>query len=133
MCLDPQKFLYRNFGTCRIFYDCIFGVTPQLKSSKKSIFRLFLKCDLDGFRYRFLVQNNSKTPQGHISGRISSFRPISATLSKFEFLAKIDFFAIFWIFDFQNMTGHLAGSDQKCVFWPEIVSLDPKNTSTYLI
>ena len=114
MCLDPQKFLYRNFGTCRIFYECIFGVTPHLKSSKKSIFRLFLKCDLDGFRYRFLVQNNSKTPQGPISGHISSFRPISATLSKFEFLAKIDFLANFGIFDFSKYDLPFGRK------WPEI-------------
>ena len=127
MCPDPQKFLYRNFGTRRIFDDCIFGVTPQLKNSKKSIFRIFLKCDLDGFRYRFLVQNNSKTPQGPISGHISSFRPISATLSKFEFLAKIDYLAIFGIFDFSKY-GLPFG--RKYDWWPEIVSLDLQNTST---
>ena len=79
-----------------------FGV-PQVKIAKKSIFFWnFLKFDLNAFRYRFRVQNNSKTPQEPISGHISSFRPISATLSKFEFLAKIDFLMIFGIFDFSK-------------------------------
>ena len=79
-----------------------FGV-PQVKIAKKSIFFWnFLKFDLNAFRYRFWVQNNSKTPQEAISGHISSFRPISATLSKFECLAKMDFLAIFGIFDFSK-------------------------------
>ena len=99
MCLDPWKFLYRNFGTSGIFYECIFGVTPREKL-KKVDFSSFRKCGLDGFRYQFRVQNNSKTPQGPISGHISSFQPISATLSKFEFLAKMDFLAILGIFNF---------------------------------
>ena len=60
----------------------------------------FIKIDLNALRYRTGVQNDSKTPQGPISGHISSSRPISATLSKFEFLAKIDFLANFGIFDF---------------------------------
>mgnify|MGYP006900142944 CR=1 FL=1 len=49
-------------------------------------------------RYRFRVQNNSKTPQEPISGHISSFWPISAAVSKIEFLAKIAILAIFTYF-----------------------------------
>ena len=30
------------------------------------------------------------------------------------------------------MADHLAGSGRKCDIWPEIASLDPQNTSTYL-
>ena len=77
-----------------------FGV-PQVKIAKKSIFFWnFLKFDLNAFRYRFRVQNNSKTPQEPISGHISSFRPISADISKIEFLTKIAIFAIFTYFWF---------------------------------
>ena len=74
-----------------------FGV-PQMKIAKKSIFWNFLKFDLNAFRYRFRVQNNSKTPQEPISGHISSFRPISADISKIEFSTKIAIFAIFTYF-----------------------------------
>ena len=80
--------------------------------------------------YRIGAQSSSKTPQGPISGHISSFRPISATLSKFKFFAKIDFLANLAISNFQNMTCHLAESDRKYDWWPEIVSLDLQNTST---
>ena len=45
---------------------------------------------------------------------ISSFRPISATLSKFEFLAKIDFLANFGIFDFSKYDLPFGRK------WPEI-------------
>ena len=73
-------------------------VVPQVKIAKKSIFQSFSKFDLNEFRYRFRVQNNSKTPQEPISGHISSFRPISADISKIEFLTQIAIFAIFTYF-----------------------------------
>ena len=72
------------------------------------------------------MQNDFKTPQGHISGHILSFRSISVTLSKFEFLTKIDFLANFEIFDFSKYD-LLFGRK-----WPEIVSLELQNTSTEL-
>ena len=81
-------------------------------------------------KYRIGVQNDSKTPQGHISGHILSFRPISATLSEFEFLTKIDFLENFEIFDFSKYD-LLFGRK-----WPEIwlvagiVSLDLQITQT---
>ena len=68
------------------------------KSPKNRFFWNFLKFDLNAFRYRFRVQNNSKTPQEPISGHISSFRPISADISKIEFSTKIAIFAIFTYF-----------------------------------
>ena len=101
LCVWTRRNFYIEIsGPVEYSTTAFLGSPHNWKTQKKSIFRIFLKCDLDGFRYRFRVQNNSKTPQGPISGHISSFRPISATLSKFEFLAKIDFLAIFRIFDF---------------------------------
>ena len=38
------------------------------------------------FRYRILVRNGSTVPQIPISGHIMTFRTLSATLKKFEFL-----------------------------------------------
>ena len=77
----------------------MFGpVEISIKSPKNQFFQSFSKFDLNGFRYRFRVQNNSKTPQEPISGHISSFWPISAAVSKIEFLAKIAIFAIFTYF-----------------------------------
>ena len=77
---------------------------PTTEKSKKSIFfQNCLKFDLNGFRYRFRVQNGSKTPQGLISGHISIFQTLPATLKNFEFLAKI---VILTIFD-DSHYGHL--------------------------
>ena len=85
-----------------------------IQNLKNCIFWNFIKIDLNALKYQIGVQNDSKTPQGPISGHISSFRPISATLSKFEFLAKIDFLANFGIFDFSKFD-LLFGRK-----WPEI-------------
>ena len=72
-----------------------FGAPTNEKIRKNSIFQFCLKCDLNGFRYRFRVQNGSKTPKGHISGHISYFRTLPANLWKFEILAKIVILANF--------------------------------------
>ena len=114
-CVWTRRNFYIEISGPVEYSTSVFLESPHTwKAQKKSIFRLFLKCDLDGFRYRFLVQNNSKTPPGPISGHISSFRPISATLSKFEFLAKIDFLANFGIFDFSKYDLPFGRK------WPEI-------------
>ena len=76
-----------------------FLVVPQLKNAQKNrFFQNFLKIDLNEFRYRFRVQNDSKTPHEPISGHISSVRPISAAVSKIEILAEMVIFAIFGYF-----------------------------------
>jgi len=100
----PNIFLmsYSYFETCRIFYVADFLGPHKWKSPKNRFFQNGLKYLLEGLEYRFLVQNDSKTLQEPISGHISSFQPISAILQTFEFLAKIDFFAILWIFDFSQ-------------------------------
>ena len=67
---------------------------PTNEKVEKLIFQNDLKFDLKEFRYRFRVQNGSKTPQGPISGHISIFRTLPATLKKFEFLVKIAILAI---------------------------------------
>ena len=87
---------------------------PIIQNVKNCIFWNFIKIDLNTLKYQIGVQNDSKTPQGPISGQISSFRPISATLSKFEFLAKIDFLANFGIFDFSKYDLPFGRK------WPEI-------------
>ena len=104
---------------CPIFGRPInFGHIPHVvgreNAKKNRFFWISLICYLDTFRYWFQVQNTSKTSQGPISGHISSFRPISATLSKFEFLAKIDFLANFGIFDFSKYDLPFGRK------WPEI-------------
>ena len=85
------------------------NILPALKWSKtiiqnlkNCIFWNLIKIGLNALKYQIGVRNDSKTPQGPISGRISSFRPISATLSKFEFLAKINFLANIGTFDFSK-------------------------------
>ena len=104
----------RNFDTRRIFYEVDFWGSHKWKFSKNWFFQICLKFDLDGLGYRFSVQNTSKTPQESISGHISSPRPISATLTKFEFLPKIENFAIFRFFDF-SLNDVLFGRK-----WPEM-------------
>ena len=90
--------IFGRFRTRRIFCRPIFGSPTTEKRQKNRFFQNFLKIDLNEFRYRFRVQNNSKTPQDPISGHISSFWPISAAVSKIEILAKIAIFAIFTYF-----------------------------------
>ena len=90
--------LYRNFDTHRIFYGVDIGKSHKWKSQKNRFFENVLKFDLNALGYRFLVQNTFKTPKESISGHISSFQSISATLSRNEFLSKITFFGIFWDF-----------------------------------
>ena len=89
----------RNFETRRIFYRPDFGRSHKWKYLKNRFFQNHLKYLLDALEWRFLVQNTSKTLQKAISSHISSFRSISASLSKIEFLAKIDFFVKIRIFD----------------------------------
>ena len=98
MCSDPWKFLYRIFEASEIFYWSTFGGPTSENRQKNRFFQMFSKFDLNEFRYLFRVQNNSKTLQKPISGHISSFWPISAAVSKIEFLAKIAIFAIFTYF-----------------------------------
>jgi len=97
----PNNFLfsYRNFETRRIFYRPDLGRSLKWKYRKIRFFQNHLKYVLDALEWRFLVQNTSKTLQKAISGHISSFRSISASLSKIEFLSKIDFFVKIRIFD----------------------------------
>ena len=74
MFLDSYKFLHQNFETRNILH-AIFWDNPQLKSLKNNFFRFLLqnclKFDLNEFRYRFRVQNTSKTSHGLISGHIT--------------------------------------------------------------
>ena len=122
---------YRNFETRRTFYRSDFGRSHKWKYPKNRFFQNHLKYVLDALEWWFLVQNTSKTLQKVISGHISSFRSISASLSNIEFLAKIDFFAKFWIFDVSQY-GPLFGRK-----WPKICLVArngffvPQNTSTY--
>ena len=93
--------IFGRFRTRKIFYRPIFGSPTTEKSPKNRFFQNFLKIDLNEFRYRFRVQNGFQTPQRPISGHISIFWTVPATLKKFEFLAKIVIFAIltdFWWF-----------------------------------
>ena len=78
-----------------------------MKIPKNRFFCFFLKCDLDEPRYRFLVQNDSKTPQGPISGHVSHFRTLPAILWKFEILAKIVILTIFDIWHFGPANGRV--------------------------
>ena len=55
---------------------------PTNENRKNAIFSNVIKIDLKGFRYRFWVQNASKTPQKPISGHTSTFRPLPANVSK---------------------------------------------------
>ena len=103
--------IFGRFRTRRIFYRLQNSQNPQLKIAKIMIFWNILKIDLKGFWYRFRVQNNSKTPQELISGHISSFRPISADVSKIEFLTQITIFAIFTYFD---LSQYGRPYDRKC-------------------
>ena len=112
--LNPFSISCRNFETRRIFYEGNFGGCHKWKFSKNPFFQNCLKFDLDGLRYRFLVQNTSKTPQESISGHILLSRPVSATLFKFEFLSKIENFAIFRFF-WVSRNGLIFGRK-----WPEM-------------
>ena len=91
--------IFGRFRARKIFCRPIFGSPTIEKRPKNRFFQNFLKIDLNEFRYRFRVQNDSKTPQEPISGHISSFRPISAAVSKIEILAEMVIFAIFGYFD----------------------------------
>ena len=101
-CINNFRPIFCIFWTRRIFYRPQNGQNPQIKNPKNRFFQNCLKCDLFGLKWWFVVQNDSKTPKGPISGHISPFRPISAILQEFNFLAKIDFWAILWIFDFSQ-------------------------------
>ena len=114
MYVDPFSKKFRNFETRRIFYGSTFWWTHKWKIQKNRFFQIHLKFDPNEFRYRFRVQNGSKTPQGLISGHISGPRTIPATLKKFEFLAKI---AILEIFD----DSHFGRSFGRK--WPEMWSV----------
>ena len=50
------------------------------------------------FRYHILVRNGSTVPQIPISGHIMTFRTLSATLKKFEFLQYLTKISILSIF-----------------------------------
>ena len=113
-CLNPFLMSCRNFDTRRIFYEVDFWRSHKWKFSKNRFFQNGLEFDLDGLGYRFLVQNISKTPQESISGHIWSFRPISATVLKFEFSPKIENFAILRFFDV-DQNGSVFGRK-----WPEM-------------
>ena len=112
--LDPFLISCRNFDTRRIFYEVDFWGSHKWKFSKNRFFQNCLKFDLDGLGYRFLVQNTFKSPQKSISGHISSSRSICATLFKFEFLSKIENFAIFRFFEVSR-NGLIFGRK-----WPEM-------------
>ena len=80
---------------------------PQ-KIEKIDFFSIFQKLDINWFIcWIFISKRFLKSPD-LISGHRSSFRPISATLQEFEFLAKIDFFAILEIFNVSQY-GRLFG------------------------
>ena len=53
-----------------------------MKNSKNAIFQNHFKIDLKGIRYRFRVQNTSKTPQVSISSYIITSQGIPATLKE---------------------------------------------------
>ena len=107
MYVDPFSKKFRNFETRRIFYGSTFWWTHKWKIQKNRFFQIHLKFDPNEFRYRFRVQNGSKTSQGLISGHISGTRTIPATWKKFEFLAQIVILEI--LIDFW-----------WCAFWPII-------------
>ena len=87
--------IFDRFWTRRIFYEAQNGQNPQMKIEKNVIFSNVIKIYLKWFRYRFWVQNASKTPQEPISGHTSTFRPLPANISKIEIWEKTRDFAIF--------------------------------------
>ena len=98
--LKHSRPMFGRFVTGRIFYRLEYGKNPQMKKSKNANFQNHLKIDPEGFRYRFRVQNASRTPQVSISGHISCTRTLPADESKDEFLTKI---AIFMNFNCDQM------------------------------
>ena len=93
--LKHSRPIFGRFLTGRIFYRLEFGKNPQMKKSKNANFQNHLKIDPEGFRYRFRVQNASRTPQVSISGHISCTRTLPADESKDEFLTKMAIFMNF--------------------------------------
>ena len=77
-------------------FDPDIVVTHKSKIQKIRFFSIFPKFDLDDSRYRIRVPNHSRTPQMSISGHISIFRTISATLKKIVFWAKNRHFCQIW-------------------------------------
>ena len=72
----------RNFEISRpVEYSTgpLFGEPTNEKFKKSRFVQIHLKFDPNEFRYRFRVQNGSKTSQGLISGHISGTRTIPAT------------------------------------------------------
>jgi len=68
-----------------------------------------------------------KKKNSHIHYHFGQYRLLYRNLN---FWPKSIFWQILGFSISQNMTCHLAGSGRKYDWWPEIVSLDPQNTST---
>ena len=91
----------------------IFQWYPQISMSKIDFFSIFVKCFIDAIKYRIRVQNDFGTPQGSISGHISSFRPLSANIYKINFSEFLDFLRFFYLWVCCEIVVFLG----TCHFW----------------
>ena len=115
------KNLQKTYFSSKMFQtsqECIMDILDEILTSKISN------------NVKWTPSNRRKGSHGvhagfsKAAGLISSFRPISATLSKFEFLAKIDFLAIFgdfrllkiWLAIWPKVSGNMIGG-QKLSLW----------------
>ena len=72
-CFKPISKIISKFRHPQKFLRVHFWGSHKWKISKNPKIWIFLKLHLNAFRYRFRVQNGSKTPQGPISGHIMKF------------------------------------------------------------
>ena len=72
-CFKPISKIISKFRHPQKFLRVHFWGSHKWKISKNPKFWIFLKLHLNAFRYRFRVQNGSKTPHGPISGYIMKF------------------------------------------------------------
>ena len=114
-------------------FDPDMMVTHKSKIQKMRFFSIFSKFVLDDSRYQIRLPNHSRIPKMSLSGYISIFRTISATLRKIDFFIEkypkspCAHFAIFY-----DMKPYFTACGLKSEICFEICSPGPKDTSEYL-
>ncbi len=131
--MKPLRIFYDHFEARRIFYRCIFGWPTNKKSKKIDFFRFFQNWSKISLNIEFCLKNTLNTPRGRflpIDHHISQYKPLEK--NRF-FWTKIMIFWDFWDFlNFDDAIDYSAGTGRKCEIRPEMGTLDPQDTSTYL-